>query len=442
MKQPTPHARAVVTIARVHGRAVWSSAGLPTLEVELTLSDGAHGRAIAQSGLSGGHTDTPAPGESAFDSHRRRVAAAIGFIDRSLGAALHGRPALQQAEADALLRACWRDGGLAHAHTAAVSTALAAACAASAGVAPWAYLMGDPAGARLPLPAIEIVSGGAAADFRADIQDIMVVCPGAGSYTAALDVAAQVYQRVRGQWARRGWNAGVGEKGGLWPAYESVEQALDLVSNALHASGLAPGRDIGLALDCAADTFHRHGNYHLQDRPGPLDGDAMFELVQRWLTDYPILSIEDPFASCDLAPYARLQRALGGRVQIMGDDLHDSAAPAIAAASELPALCNATLLKPAKAGTLTDLVAARDAARANGWGVALAGRSGDSEDILAMHLAVGLGIGQFKIGALARSERAAKYNEGLRIAEQLPPSAFAAHAELRTGSGTPGARAG
>jgi enolase len=406
-------------ITAVSGRRVWDSRGRPTVEAEVALAGGARGRAIAPAGASRGRDEAVELRDGGARLGGLDVARAAANVNGPIARALAGMPARDQAAIDAALVALdgtpdkSRLGG-----NALVATSLATlhAAAAAEGVPVYRLLAG--AGpVRLPLPQIQIFGGGAHAGRRVDIQDLMVQPLGAEDFAAALEMAAEVY-RAAGELLRAaGKLAGVADEGGWWPAFATNEEALDWLVRAIERARLVPGRDAAIALDVAASDFGRGGRYRLGLERRELDSDALIELLLGWIARYPIASIEDPLAEDDAAALARFTRAVGGRVQVVGDDfLVTSAARVAAAAAE--GACNAVLVKPNQAGTVSEAKAALDAAKRAGWATIVSARSGETEDTSIVHLAVGWDAGQLKVGAFARGERMAKWNEALRIVDR------------------------
>ena len=422
-------------IAAVQARRVWDSRGRPTVEVEVATAAGARGRAIAPAGASTGSGEAVdlRDGGVAFGGHD--VRRAIAGIDASIAPALVGRDVSAQAELDAMLVALdgthdrSRLGGNA---LVATSMALAHAAAASAERPLWAWLAGD-APAMLPLPEIQIFGGGAHAGGRLDLQDFMVVAVGADDWRTALDWTAEVYRAAGRLLADAGRLQGVADEGGFWPAFDDNEQALTMLTRAIEAAGLRPGEDVAISLDIAASNFGRGGRYRMaraDGRPRELESGELAELLLGWLRRYPVVSIEDPLAEDDLAGLAAFTAAAGPRVQVVLDDAVVTSASRIRAHAAAGA-GNTALIKPNQAGTLTESLAALEASRALGWDAIVSARSGETEDTTIVHLAVGWGVRQLKVGSFARSERMAKWNEGLRIGESLsegfalpPRSAF------------------
>jgi enolase len=352
------------------------------------------------------------------------VAQAVAHVGGELGFAVAGLDALDQAAVDAAIVAAdgtpnkSRLGGNA---CIAVSLAVLHAAAAARSEPLWRHLAaGGPV--TLPLPEIQIFGGGAHAGRRVDVQDFMVMPVGAGTFAAALDMVARVYHAAGELMREAGKLAGVADEGGYWPVFGANEEALDWLMRAIERAGLAPGDEVAISLDIAASEFGRGGRYRLGLEGRELDSDALADMLLGWLDRYPIASIEDPLAEDDAAGLERFTRAAGGRVQIIGDDFLVTSAARVRAAAARGA-CNALLVKPNQAGTVTETRAALDAARVAGWAAIVSARSGETEDVSIAHLAVGWNAGQLKVGSFSRSERMAKWNEVLRIEEALGAAA-------------------
>ncbi|MGH8682426.1 MAG: phosphopyruvate hydratase, partial [Burkholderiales bacterium] len=348
----------------------------------------------------------------------RDVAGAVAYVNGPIAQALAGMAARDQAAIDAALIALDGTAGKSRlGGNALIATSLAVlhAAAAAEGVPLYRHLAG--AGPiRLPLPEIQIFGGGAHAGRRVDIQDFMVMPLGAGDFAAALEMAAEVYRAAGELMRAAGKLAGVADEGGWWPAFGTNEEALDWLVRAIERAGLVPGGDVAISLDVAASEFGRGGRYRLGLEGRELDSDGLIELLLGWIGRYPIASIEDPLAEDDADGLARFTRAVGDRVQVVGDDFLVTSALRVAAAAANGA-CNAVLVKPNQAGTVTEAKAALDAAGRAGWATIVSARSGETEDVSIVHLAVGWDAAQLKVGAFARGERMAKWNEGLRIAD-------------------------
>ena len=411
-------------ITSVLGRRVWDSRGRPTVEAEIALAGGVSGRAIAPAGASTGSGEAVdlRDGGSAFGGYD--VTRAVAAIRDAIAPALRGMDAADQAALDARLIAL--DGTESKSRlganaTLAVSMAAAHAAAAAAGQPLYRNLGGDEA-TLLPLPQIQIFGGGAHAGRRVDVQDFLVVCPAAASFAEALDWTAEVYRAAGALMRQAGTLGGVADEGGWWPAFRTNEQALEMLVRAIEQAGFAPGRQVAIALDVAASEFGRGGRYRLGLEERELDTAGMIEFLIGWIRAYPIVSIEDPLAEDDPEGFAAFTRAVGDRVQVVGDDFLVSDAARVRAAAASGA-ANTVLIKPNQRGTLTETRAAWDAAREVGYAGIVSARSGETEDVTIVHLAVGWGVGQLKVGSFARSERMAKWNEALRIEEALGPRA-------------------
>jgi len=408
-------------IRSIRARRVWDSRGRPTVEAELTLQDGAVGRAISPAGASKGTREA----HELRDSGAARfggldVMQAVGNVNGEIARALVGASARDQVALDR--RLIELDGTpnktrLGANATLAVSMAAAHAAAASLGLPLFEYLGGAEA-TLLPMPQIQIFGGGAHAGRRVDIQDFMVVCPGAQSFAQALEWTAEVYRHAGLLMQERGPLRVVADEGGWWPDFETNEQALETLVQAIERAGFVPGAEVAIALDIAASEFGRNGRYTLGLESRELDSDGMIELLLRWTAKYPIISIEDPLAEDDPQGFARFTRAAGARLQIVGDDFLVSDAALVREAAALGA-ANTVLLKPNQRGTLSETHDAWRAAREVGYAGIVSARSGETEDTTIVHLAVGWSSGQLKVGSFARGERMAKWNEAVRVEERL-----------------------
>jgi enolase len=293
----------------------------------------------------------------------------------------------------------------------------------------WRHLSGG-GDVILPLPEIQIFGGGAHAGGRVDVQDFMLVAPGADSFDEAIVWTAEVYAAAGRLLDARGRLRGVADEGGYWPEFSSNEEALEYLLEAIEAAGLEPVDQVAVALDVAASELGRKGRYRLSLDGEELDSDALSERLAGWIARYPIVSIEDPLAEDDEQGLSEFTRRFGDRLQIVGDDYLVTDAARVAHAAAVGA-CNAVLIKPNQAGTLSEARRALDASRDAGWGAIVSARSGETEDTTIVHLAVGWGVPQLKVGSFARSERMAKWNEALRIESALAGRAgFAGAAAL------------
>jgi enolase 1/2/3 len=415
----------------IHARRVWDSRGRPTVEGEVTLQDGAVGRAIVPAGASKGTREAVELRDGTARFGGLDVQDAVANVRGAIARALVGTAADDQAALDQRLIALdatpakTRLGANA---TLAVSMAAAHAVANSLGVPLYEYLGGSGT-MLLPMPQIQIFGGGAHAGRRVDVQDFMIVCPGATRFAQALEWTAEVYRSAGELMRARGSVYGVADEGGWWPDFATNEQAIETLVHAIERAGFTPGSQVAIALDMAASEFGRQGRYTLGLESRELDSDGVIEMLIRWIDTYPIASIEDPLAEDDPDGFARFTRAVGQRVQIVGDDFLVSHAPLVRRAAEMGA-ANTVLLKPNQRGTLTETLQAWQTAQTAGYAGIVSARSGESEDVTIVHLAIGWRTGQLKVGSFARSERMAKWNEALRIEERLGANARFAGASV------------
>ena len=393
-------------ILEILARRVWDSRGRPTVEAEVAVK-GARGRAIAPAGASTGS------GEAKSIDVRQ----AVHGVNTEIRSALVGKLLDQQENDKTLVELDGspdksRLGGNA---IVAVSLACAHAAAAAAKLPLWKFLAGKRAVA-MPVPQIQIFGGGAHAHGRMDVQDFMIICTGAGSFAESLEWTAEVYRAAGARLGKRNALYGVADEGGYWPAFKSNEEALAELTGAISDAGFEPGADVAIALDIAATQLWRGGRYHLALENRTLSTDQLHSMLLRWIERYPIVSIEDPFAEHDAEAMKSFTRTAGAKIQIVGDDFFVTDAERVKTAA---GACNAVLLKPNQVGTLTETLACWRASQEAGYGAIVSARSGETEDVSIVHLAVGWGVPQLKVGSFARSERMAKWNEGIRIEEAL-----------------------
>jgi enolase len=429
----------VILIEQVIGRRVWDSRGRPTVEAEVVLSNGARGRAIAPAGASTGRYEAVDLRDGGSKFGGLDVERAVRNVSIELAAALRGMSAMDQQAIDRRIIELdgtpqkSRLGGNA---TVAVSMAALHAAASAAGEPLWRQLA---VGNRptLPMPMIQIFGGGAHASRRIDVQDFLMIPIGAATFREAMEMTAGVYEAAGRIMQSRGALHGVADEGGWWPDFSSNREALDTLVAAIERAGFTPGADVGIAIDVAASqlrsgsgyllTIDAHDSstgatkvapYGIAPEQRELSREALTEILLQWCRDYPIISIEDPFAEDDDEGMRAFTARAGDRLQVIGDDYLVTSASRVAAAARANA-CNAVLLKPNQAGTITETADALAAARAAGWNTIISARSGETEDVTIVHLAVGWGVGQLKVGSFARGERTAKWNEALRIEEAL-----------------------
>ena len=407
-------------IKSILARRVWDSRGRPTVEAEVVLNDGSLGRAIAPAGASKGTREALELRDGGDRFGGLDVMRAVEHVNGEISNALVGTKADNQSVLDQALIDL--DGTINKSRlganaTLAVSMAAAHAMAASSDMPLYRYLGNGKIG-RLPMPQIQIFGGGAHAGRRVDVQDFMVVCPGASSFAQALEWTAEVYRHAGLLMAQRGSLFGVADEGGWWPDFSSNEQALEMLVLSIERAGFIPGDQVAIALDIAASEFGQQGQYRLGLESRELDSDGMIEMLLRWVEKYPIVSIEDPLAEDDTVGFARFTKAIGHRLQIVGDDFLVSNSSLIREAAKLGA-ANTVLLKPNQRGTLSETLEAWKVAQELGYSAIVSARSGETEDTTIVDLAIGWNVGQLKVGSFARSERMVKWNHALRIEGQL-----------------------
>lgn len=407
-------------ISGVKGRRVWDSRGRPTVEVDVTLKGGAFGRAIAPAGASMGSGEAVDLRDGGAKLGGYDVGRAVNAVNSEIAAALAGMNAADQAAIDQAMIALdgtANKGRLGGNAIVATSMAVLHAAAAANGVPLWQHVA-QGRKVRIPLPEIQIFGGGAHAARRVDIQDFMVMCPGASSFAQALEWTAEVYLAAGHIMKRAGKLQGVADEGGYWPAFRSNEEALDTLVASILKAGFKGGDDVAISLDVAASEFGKNGTYTLALDDRKLDTGAMVDMLGSWCEAYPIVSIEDPVAEDDAEGFVAFTRAYGERCQVIGDDFLVTNADRVRkAAADVAA--TAVLIKPNQAGTVTETRAALDAGKAAGFGTIVSARSGETEDVTIVHLSIGWDAGQLKVGSFSRSERMAKWNECLRIEEAL-----------------------
>jgi len=423
------------TITAVRGRQIWDSRGRPTVEAEVTLAGGAMGRAMAPAGASRGAHEAIDLRDGGERFGGMGVEHATAAVNGEIATLLVGRDSADQAGLDEAMTAAdgtpnlARLGGNA---TVAVSLAALHATAAAEGLPLWAHLA-EGRKVRVPLPEIQIFGGGAHAGRRTDVQDFMIMTPRAATIREAFEITADVFRAAGRLMEETGRLAGAADEGGWWPMFDSNEDALTALVQAIEMSGHRPGEDVFISLDVAANELGAgDGRYRLGLDGQDFSTETMVERVADWVRRYPILSIEDPVSQDDLEGFAMATRAYGDKVQLIGDDILVTNAERVRKAAAVNA-GNAVLVKVNQAGTVSRAKAALDASKDLGWAAIVSARSGETEDVSIAHLATGWDAGQIKVGSFSRSERMAKWNELLRIEEAMGadavfagPSAFAA----------------
>ncbi len=417
-------------IVDIHGRQILDSRGNPTVEVDVRLESGAFGRAAVPSGASTGTHEAV----ELRDGDKKRyggksVMKAVEAVNGELTDALSGIEGSDQTRIDRMM--CQLDGTPNKGRLGAnailgISLAVAKAAAAEAGLPLYRYV-GGAAASLLPVPQMNIVNGGAHADNPIDFQEFMILPAGAQSFTEALRWGAEVFHALRAQLKSAGHNTNVGDEGGFAPNLKSADECLSFIMKAIETVGLKPGSDVMLGLDAASSEFYRDGKYALEGEGKTLDAAGMVDFYEALAKRYPIVSIEDGMAEDDWEGWAQLTKRIGGKVQLVGDDVFVTN-PVRLANGIKRKVANAILVKVNQIGTLSETLAAVDLAHRSAYRAVMSHRSGETEDSTIADLSVATGCGQIKTGSLSRSDRLAKYNQLLRIEEQLGPDAHYAGA--------------
>jgi enolase len=408
-------------ITHVRGREIFDSRGNPTVEVDVVLAGGARGRAAVPSGASTGSREAVERRDG--DKGRlggKGVRQAVAAVNDEIAAALKDRDALDQIGIDRAL--CELDGTDNKGRLGAnailgASLAVAKAAAAAKELPLWRYV-GGPAAAVLPVPMMNVINGGAHADNPIDVQEFMVMPVGAETFSASLQIGAEIFHQLKKSLKDAGHNTNVGDEGGFAPSLKSTDEALAFLARAVEAAGYRLGEQVVFALDVASSEFFEGGRYVLAGESRTLDADGMIGLYQELVGRYPIVSIEDGMAEGDWEGWKALTEALGGRVQLVGDDLFVTNR-AILEQGIAKGIANALLVKVNQIGSLSETLEAVETAHRAGYACVMSHRSGETEDATIADLAVATNCGQIKTGSLSRSDRLAKYNQLLRIEEEL-----------------------
>jgi len=411
-------------IANVHARQVFDSRGNPTVEVDVKLESGAFGRAAVPSGASTGEHEAVELRDGGDAYGGKGVSRAVSNVNGEIATAVSGRDAADQAGLDrAMIALDGTDtkGRLGANAILGVSLAAARAQAAELGLPLWRHLGGAEAN-LLPTPMLNVLNGGAHADNPVDFQEFMIVPVGAASFEQAMRMATETYHRLKATLHSRGLATGVGDEGGFAPDLESNEAPLELLVAAIEAAGYRPGEDIAIALDPAASEFFKDGAYVLAGEGRTLSSTQMVDYWEALIGRYPIVSIEDGMGENDWDGWAALTERVGKRIQLVGDDIFVTN-PAILARGIDAGIANSILIKLNQIGTLTETLDTIALAHEAGYRAVVSHRSGETEDGLIADFVVATGVGQIKTGAPARSERVAKYNQLLRIEEELGEAA-------------------
>ena len=409
-------------IAAIHAREVLDSRGNPTVEAEVFLADGSMGRAIVPSGASTGeHEAVELRDENTNRFLGKGVLKAVENVNGEIAEGLANWDAFDQRGLDARmieLDGTENKGRLGANALLSVSMAAARASAVSLDVPLYRYLGG--AGANtLPTPMMNILNGGAHADNNVDFQEFMVMPVGAPSFHEALRWGVEVFHTLKGVLKKRGYNTAVGDEGGFAPSVKSNVEAIEVVLEAISKAGYKPGEEIAIALDPAASEFFQDGKYVFKKSDkSAKTSDEMVAFWAKWVKDYPIVSLEDGLAENDWDGWAKLTEELGGKIQLVGDDLFVTNVQFLQEGID-KGVANSILVKVNQIGTVSETLDAIDLARRNGYTSVISHRSGETEDTFIADLAVATGAGQIKTGSASRTDRIAKYNQLLRIEEEL-----------------------
>ncbi|HEY1375019.1 MAG TPA: phosphopyruvate hydratase [Candidatus Binatia bacterium] len=408
-------------IQQVLGREVFDSRGQPTVEVDVTLANGVRGRATVPSGASTGEHEAVELRDGGSRFLGKGVAQAVANVNRVIAPRVRGKDAKKQEAIDRLtidLDGTPDKGRLGANAILGVSLAAAKAQAAAEKFPLYRYL-GGPRAKTLPVPMLNVLNGGAHADNNVDFQEFMIVPAGLESFSEAMRAAAEIFQTLKKVLQKRGYSTSVGDEGGFAPRLKTNEEAVQLLLEAIDQAGYKPATDVALALDVAASELYDDGGYVFKKSDGKRRGrDEMVRLYEDWVRQYPIVSLEDAFAEDDWDGWKMLTDALGRKVQIVGDDLFVTNKTRLARGIEM-GVANSILVKVNQIGTLSETLETMRLAAKSGYTTVISHRSGETEDATIADLAVATNAGQIKTGAPCRGERTAKYNQLLRIEQEL-----------------------
>jgi len=413
-------------IAKVHARQILDSRGNPTVEVEVFTTDGIMGRAAVPSGASTGIHEAVElrDGDEGFYLGKG-VIKAVNNVNTVLNDALEGQYIFDQAALDNYMRSL--DGTMNKSKLGAnailgVSLAIAKAAAQVSGMPLYRYVGGVGAN-TLPVPMMNILNGGSHADNKIDIQEFMVMPFGAETFSQGLQIGTEIFHTLKGVLKKKGHSTNVGDEGGFAPNLGSNEEAIEVVLEAIEKAGYKPGEDVYIALDAASSEFYKEGKYVFDSTGDVRTSSEMVTFWKEWTAKYPIISIEDGLAEDDWAGWKELTDAIGKKVQIVGDDLFVTNTQRLAQGIE-QGIANSILIKVNQIGTLSETIDAVNMATRNSYTSVMSHRSGETEDSMIADLAVALNTGQIKTGSASRSDRIAKYNQLLRIEEELGAMAY------------------
>jgi enolase len=409
-------------VKKIHAREILDSRGNPTVEVEVELESGASGRAAVPSGASTGiHEALELRDRDKSRYEGKGVLSAVEHVNLEIAKAIVGMDALDQSRVDqTMLRldGTPNKGRLGANATLGVSLAVARAAANTRGLPLYRHLGGESA-TILPVPMFNIMNGGVHANWQGtDFQEFMIAPVGAPSFREALRWGSETYHTLKAVLKEKGYATGVGDEGGFAPALKSNVEAVELILKAIEKAGYAPGQQIAIALDPASTGFYENGQYNLRTEGRKVTSSQMVQIYVDWVEKYPIIVLEDGLAEDDWDGWKTLNKSLGGRIELVGDDLFVTNVERIARGIA-ENVANAVLIKLNQIGTLTETIAAIEMARKAGWGAMISHRSGETVDSFIADFTVAMGTGHLKTGAPCRGERVEKYNQLIRIEEQL-----------------------
>lgn len=411
-------------IIDVYAREVLDSRGNPTVEADVILESGAMGRAIVPSGASTGEREALELRDGGPRYQGKGVQQAVNNVIEVIGPAVMGMDSTEQAVIDRTMidiDGTGNKGKLGANAMLAVSLAVAKAAAEDAGLPLYQYL-GGPNGRELPVPMMNVLNGGAHADNNMDIQEFMIIPAGASSCTEAIRIGAEIFHQLKAVLKKKGYNTAVGDEGGFAPNLRSNEEAVQVILEAIEKAGYKPGQDVFLGLDAAASEFYSNGVYDLKGEGKKKTSEEMVAFYEGWVKGYPIISIEDGMSEKDWKGWKLLTDRLGNKVQIVGDDIFVTNTE-IFKKGIAEGIANSILIKLNQIGTLTETLDAIEMAKRAGYTSVVSHRSGESEDSTIADLAVATNAGQIKTGSLSRTDRVAKYNQLIRIEEELGDAA-------------------
>ena len=412
-------------IIDVHARQIFDSRGNPTVEVDVLLDDGSFGRAAVPSGASTGVHEAVELRDGGEEYVGKGVTKAVDNVNDEIADEIQGMDALDQIGVDQAmieLDGTPNKGRLGANAILGVSLAVAKAAAESSELPLYRYVGGTSAHV-LPVPMMNIINGGAHADNPIDMQEFMIMPVGASSIADAVRIGSEVFHTLKKKLSAEGHNTAVGDEGGFAPGLKSADEALGFIVKSIEAAGYKPGEDVFIALDCASSEYYKNGKYEMTGAGLSLTSEENVKLLADLAARYPIISIEDGMAEDDWDGWKALTEALGGKVQLVGDDLFVTNTERLSTGIS-KGIANSLLVKVNQIGTLSETIAAVDMSHRAKYTTVMSHRSGETEDSTIADLAVALNCGQIKTGSMSRSDRIAKYNQLIRIEEQLGGSAY------------------